>query len=69
MQGDAAASCATSGAKLGADEFRLEADENVNLRGVGGLQTLGLDEVCFVAARHGGEGGLGTLAELYRMSQ
>lgn len=39
-----------------ADELALEADEDVDLRGVEGLEALGLDEVGLVARGEDGEG-------------
>lgn len=41
-----------------ADEFGFEADEDVDLRRVEGLQALGLEEVGFVPWWEGGEAGL-----------
>lgn len=45
------------------DELGLEADEDVDLRGVGLLQALRFDEVGFMTGREDGEGG-GRVVEL-----
>lgn len=49
------------GAELGTDELGLEADDDVDLRGVGRLQALGFGEVGGVAGGHGRDGGLGVV--------
>lgn len=52
------------GSKGRADEFAFEADDDVDLRGIGLLETAGFDDVGVVAGREDLEGGLG-IVELY----
>lgn len=44
-----------------ADEFAFEADDDVDLGGVGFLEAAGFEDVGVVAGRQDGEGGLGVV--------
>lgn len=44
-----------------ADEFAFEADDDVDLGGVGFLEAAGFEDVGVVAGRENGEGGLGVV--------
>lgn len=44
-----------------ADEFAFEADDDVDLGGVGFLEAAGFEDVGVVAGREDGEGGLGVV--------
>lgn len=47
--------------KGGADEFAFEADDDVDLGGVGFLEAAGFEDVGVVAGREDGERGLGVV--------